>query len=288
MTARSVRTRTLYAQEQLDALFQAVETDDVVDPDVSLPVPVPVHFSEDDMRRCLDLCVQFWMQEARPAEMRHLAERLLISTDLPEQARLRYKHVRASYKHLRFALVLYGVKHRPPRLFAATVAVMGHLQDAFRNRRPHATRGYALLLRLLLSRPISMIVRREVERVRLDDAAGFLRFRRAEIGRVATWLQQPQITAHVFHAVRKVVSRQVSFYDTLHVLQPDDRLWKMSRFLSAINGLMGDMHDDLVRQAGTGHRDYARDTFALPHDIRWRLDALIAAYPTTDATPGVA
>lgn len=272
-----------YPPEILDALFEAVEMDDVVDPVVSLPDPIPVACGKADMHCCLELCVQFWREGANRADMRALTTTLLLTGDLPSDARRRYKLIRARYKHLRFALVLYSRNHRAPPLFRATVAVMGHLQDSYRNGRRTAVLGYALLLRLLLMQPVWIAVQREVAGVRLDDAEGFLRFRRAEVGRLRLWLgerlDETRLTAHRFHAMRKIISRQVSFYDTMRTLEPDERIFRMSRFLSAINGLMGSLHDDLVEESVAGRKDYHRDEFRVPQDIRDRLRTLTRAYP---------
>lgn len=271
--------RHTFPAAKLEALFEAVEMDDVVDPVVSLPDPIPVACAQQDMRRCLDLCIQFWREGANRADMVYLVSMLLRTGDLPPDARARYKLVRARYKHLRFALVLYGADHRAPLLFRSTVAVMGHLQDAFRNRRRSAVLGYAILLRLLLSWPAWTAVRREVDSVRLDGADRFLAFRKGEFARLRAWLTGGAMTSHRFHAMRKIVSRQVSFYDTMRTLEPAEPIYRMSRFLSAINGLMGSMHDDLVEQAGAGHLHYNRDEIPLPADIRQRLEALAQQYP---------
>ncbi|MCI4592089.1 hypothetical protein MOK15_18535 [Sphingobium sp. BYY-5] len=279
MTTATPSQPTIFSADILDAMFQAVEIDDVVDPVVCLPSPIPVDCTQDDMRRCLDLCRQFWREGAIRADMRDLTGTLLLTGELSQDARVRYKHIRARYKHLRFALVLYGTRHRPPLLFAWTVATMGHLQDAFRHRQRLAVLGYGLILRLFLSWPLWIAVQREVQTVRLDDPQGFLAFRKAEFSRLRTWLRAGSLTSHRFHAMRKIISRQVSFYDTMRTLKPDDQMYRMSRFLSAINGLMGSMHDDLVEQAGTGHRNYHRDLVPLPTDIRQRLEAITAHYP---------
>jgi len=280
--------RETFPADMLDALFEAVEMDDIVDPVVSLPDPIPLDCTQEQMRRCLDLCVQFWRAGAIRADMRELTDTLLLTGDLPRDARVRYKHIRARYKHLRFALVLYGRRHKAPLLFRSTVAVMGHLQDAFRNRRRAAVLGYGLVLRALLTWPAWAAVKAEVDAVSLDDAQGFLAYRKAEFGRLAQWLEGRALTGHRFHSMRKVVSRQVSFYDTMRTLEPDERIYRMSRFLSAINGLMGSLHDDLVEQAVAGQRDYHKDEFPLPQDIRDRLERLSHGYPgcTGTGAPG--
>jgi len=274
-----VSARHSFPRETLDALFQAVELDDVVDPVVSLPDPIPVSCTDDVMVRCFDLCLQFWQEGADRARMCDLVNTLLVTGDLPQDARVRYKHIRAAYKQMRFAVVLYGKRHKAPLLFRLTVAMMGHLQDAFRNRRRAAVLGYALMLRVMLSLPLWMAVRREIEAVEIDDANGFRAFHESEFRRLKSWLEGGALNGHRFHMMRKVVSRQVSFYDVRRTLQPDEQVYRMSRFLSAINGLMGSMHDDLVEQAGAGQRDYHRDDFPLPRDIGDRLKALVARNP---------
>jgi hypothetical protein len=269
--------RDPFSSSILDAMFYAVDTDDIVDPEVSLPNPVPVACTQEEMGRCLELCVQFWEQGADRIVMSNLAGQLLRTGDLSPDDRIRYKYIRARYKHLRFAFVLYGTKHKPPPLFAATVAVMGHLQDAFRIGNRAGVMRYGILLRALLSKPVWQYVKREVSDVRLDNASGFLAFRQGEIRRIQRALEKA-VTSHGFHSIRKIVSRQVSFYDTLKTLEPNDQLYKVSRFLSAINGLMGNMHDDLVEQAGAGQRNYHRDVLELPDDIRARLEMFVAHY----------
>jgi hypothetical protein len=267
-----------FPAETLHALFEAVEIDDVVDAEVSLPDPIDLRCPQDEIRRCFALGLQFWSRGFNRASLLRLVHRLLRHGDLAPAERLEYKHIRAKYKQFRFALVLYGARHRVPLLLSVTVAVMGHLQDAFRNRRRGAVTGYALLLRCLLARPAWQAVQRRARRIRLDDETGFLRYRRTEILRLREMLGQDELTGHMFHATRKIVSRQVSFYDTRRSLRPSDHDYRMSRFLSAINGLMGSRHDDMVEQAAAGERAY-RTAAPLDADIRRRLETFVARYP---------
>jgi hypothetical protein len=271
--------RSAFSPQVIGALLDAVEMDDVVDPVVSLPDTIPVDCDQDEMRRCLALCIQFWREGAIRSDLKTLAHTLLLTGDLPRDDRRRYKLIRARYKHLRFALVLYGARHRAPPLFRTTVIMMGHLQDAYRNERRFAVLGYALALRLLLARPIWWAVHHEIANVRLDGAQGFRDFRSAEMRRLDQWLTDSSLTAHRFHAMRKIVSRLVSFYDTRRSLEPDDRSMRMSRFLSAINGLMGSMHDEFVERTAAGQQDYHHDPIMLPKDIFERLRDLTQSYP---------
>jgi len=267
-----------FPPETLVAFFEAVEINDVVDPDVHLPNPILPDCPQEDMRRCFALCMQFWTMGVSRAKLLTLTGTLLRTGDLPPADRIGYKHIRARYKQLRFALTLYGARHRPPTLFGVTVAVMGKLQDAFRNGHRRAVIGYGLLLRTLLSRPLWAFVRHSVSTVRLDTAAGFLAYRKGEIRRLQKMLEQGTLTGPQFHALRKIVSRQVSFYDSLRSLDHRDHHYRMSRFLSAINGLMGSHHDEMVEQAMVGQRDY-RMADTLDSDLRQRLEQLVDRYP---------
>lgn len=262
----------------LQALFDAVEIDDVVDDIVGLPTPINLDCTAQEMQRCFALCLQFWQQGFSRHDLLHLVKTLQQHADLNADERRQYKHIRAKYKHLRFALMLYSHDHQVPKIFGATVAIMGHLQDSFRNGRRIATLGYAWLLRALLSRPIWNSVQLAVATRTMTTADDFLSYRRSDMGRLKNMLQQSEFTGPQFHAMRKIVSKQVSFYDTLRSLEPSEHSYKMSRYLSAINGLMGSCHDRMVEQAGTGERPY--DSLApLDADIQWRLEALVTAYP---------
>lgn len=267
-----------FPPEMLAAFFDAVEINDVVDPVTPLPDSVTLDCTAREMRRCFALCLQFWTEGVSRAELLRLTRQLGRTGDLSAADRVRFKHIRARYKQLRFALVLYGARHRPPPLFSATVAVMGQLQDAFRNGRRRTVTLYALLLRLLLARPVWAHVRHGLRATRLDTADGFLAYRKAQIGLLRRALEQDRLTGHQFHALRKIVSRQVSFHDCSRVLTHGDHHHRMSRFLSAINGLMGGRHDDMVEQAMSGERDYATAA-PLDADIRQRLERLVARYP---------
>ncbi|WP_260928080.1 hypothetical protein [Novosphingobium sp. 9] len=270
---------TRYSAQIIDALFDAVENDDVVDPVVSLPDTMPVSYNRQQMQACLDLCIQFWTEGTQRTSLLSLTGALIRTGTLTPEARRTFKLIRARYKHLRFALVLYGARHKAPLMFRTTVVVMGLLQDAFKLERRAATIWYALLLRVLASWPVWIGVRREVADVPLDSAEGFRRFRKEEIDRLRLWLEAPDLNAHRFHAMRKVASRLVSFYDTARILEPDEDAYRLSRYLSAINGLMGSLHDVLVAEAAAGQRDYDNDPVELPADIRQRLTALAEAYP---------
>lgn len=262
----------------LEALFDAVEVNDVVDAEVSLPDAIAAASTDDMVHRCFWLAWQFWLAGVRRRDLLALLATLARRGDLDPADRRRYKSIRARYKQLRFALVLYGVRHREPLLLGLTVKALGSLQDAFRYGQRRRIRQYRWLLRVLLASPVWQFVRRRAGAVRLDTAGGFLAYRKREIGRLRQLLQRPLLTGREFHRVRKIVSRQVAFYDHVRTLEADDQAYRLSRFLSAINGLMGSQHDVMVRQDLAGERDYDCP-LPLPRELRWRLEAFVAAWP---------
>ncbi|SVW22971.1 Uncharacterised protein [Klebsiella pneumoniae] len=92
-------------------------------------------------------------------------------------------------------------------------------------------------------------------------------------------IAKPQLTGREFHDVRKIISQQVSYYDTLRSLDPENKeALLISRFLAAINGLMGDKHDDMVADDMENRRSYDAPV-ALDSDIRQRLELLISRFP---------
>lgn len=277
MNRRSGPAWETFPAETLKALADGVEIDDVVDRHVSLPDTLVLECTQVQMRSCFALCWQFWNAGVVRSELIQMVKALARDGDLDPPHRLRYKHIRAMYKQLRAALLLYGRHHREPLLFRTTVRVLGSLQDAFRHGRGPAVHGYGLILRLLLSPPIWNIVKYRVGRVHIDTAPGFVAYRKREVGRLKQMLVRKQFSGREFHAMRKIISRQVAFYGHLIILQPNEATHTIWRYLSAINGLMGARHDELVEEAVANARAY-RSARPLAHDTRQRLAAFVTSY----------
>lgn len=267
-----------FPRETLRRLFDAVDTDDVVDAHVALPDPIVLSAPRDQIERCYALCLQFWHDGVHRKELLQLVDKLLRNEGLSADERMLYKYIRARYKHLRFAQRLYGKRHRSGLVFDITTRVMGHLQDAFRSGRRAGVLRHGRRLKLLLSRPMWIMVKRGLEQIELDDEAGFIAHQRAEMRRLKKAMERTHFAGHQFHTVRKIVSMQVSYYDTVRSIAPEEHALRMSRFLAAINGLMGARHDEMVAESLSGRRSY--DTPApLTTQMRLRLEALVARYP---------
>jgi hypothetical protein len=267
-----------FQAETLRRLFDAVDVNDAVDAHVALPDPIVLACPEESIRQCYALCLQFWKDGVSRKDALRLVKKLLRNEGLSADERLEFKHIRARYKHLRFSQRLFSKSHTSLYLFDKTTRMLGKLQDAFRGGQREDIVRSGLRLRVLLSWPVWAIVQRAMENTRLDNEAGLIAFQKAELRALKKAVEGTNFAGHEFHTVRKIVSMQVSFYDTLRTLGPDDHALRMSRFLAAINGLMGSRHDEMVAEALSGRRHY--DTPApLANETRSRLEALIARYP---------
>jgi len=267
-----------FPAETLRRLFDAVDVDDIVDAHVALPDPIVLACPDESIRQCYALCLQFWEDGFTREDALRLVEKLLRNEGLSADERLEFKYIRARYKHLRFAQRLYSERHRSDRLFDLTTRVLGKLQDAFRSGRRSGIVRSGYQLRVLLSKPVWAMVKRSMENTRLTTEAGLIAFQKAEIQDLKKAVARTHFAGHQFHAVRKIVSMQVSFYDTLRTLGPNEHAFKMSRFLAAINGLMGSRHDEMVAEALSGRRNYETPA-PLANEIRSRIETLIARYP---------
>jgi len=267
-----------YADDTLIRLFDAVNVNDIVDAPVALPNPIVLACPDETLRRCFALCLQFWEDGVTRSDLLRLVGKLLRNEGLTVDERLEYKNIRARYKHLRFAERLYGKKHQSGYLFDRTTIALGNLQDAFRSGRRSAILRYGLKLRLLLSWPVWSLIKRGVEHTRLDDEAGVFAYQKSEMRHLKETLASADFGGREFHHVRKIISMLVSFYDTQRSLEPSDHAYRMSRFLAAINGLMGARHDEMVTESLAGRRDYNTPA-PLTRETRARLEALVARYP---------
>jgi hypothetical protein len=267
-----------FPAEPLRRLFDAVDVDDIVDAHVALPDPIVLACPQDTIRDCFALCLQFWEDGFSRKELLGLVEKLLRHEGLTADERLQYKYIRARYKHLRFAQRLYSQDHTSGYLFDLTTRVMGHLQDAFRSGQREEIVRRGMKLRFLLSKPVWFIVRRGMERTRITSEAGLIAYQRSEIARLKELISRTTFAGDEFHDVRKIVSMQVSFYDTLRSLGRNDHAYAMSRFLAAINGLMGATHDEMVAESLSGRRDYETPA-PLAQETRARIETLVARYP---------
>jgi hypothetical protein len=267
-----------FPPDQCQALFDAVLIDDEVDDDARLPAAIRFDYAQDELAACFRICRQLWYSGFDRDRLVGLVAKLVRDRDLEDADRLRFKHMRAKFKHFRYAHALYGEAHAYPALLNRITVTMGKLQDAYRNGRRGTVLREAAILRLLLTRlPLGGLYR-EADRIMLTTGAAFRKLLEKDVRSLAMIVADDTVTGHQFHVTRKVVGRQVSFWDTLRTIAPTPDRYDMSRSLSAINGLMGDLHDVLVERRALDRASYGQ-SFVLPAEIRGRIEALLTIYP---------
>lgn len=272
-------TRVTFSPDVLQRLFVAVEENDIVDQHTSLPEIIDPHCTEENIQRCYALCLQFWEVGVARKDLLHLVLKQLKGVGLSEKERMQYKYIRARYKHLRFALRLYRKNHYSGRLFSKTTVFLGHFQDGFRNGNKDIIATYGKRLRICLSLPAWMLVQYSLRHSRLETASGFIAYCQAQLRTLQTLIAKPKLTGSEFHDMRKIISQQVSYYDTLRSLDPHNQdARSVSRFLAAINGLMGDRHDEMVADDMEMRTPY-EEPCALDSNIRERIEHFLAHYP---------
>ncbi|BDZ05987.1 hypothetical protein MUTS16_70600 [Escherichia coli] len=117
---------------------------------------------------------------------------------------------------------------------------MGRFQDGFRNGKKNIVSYYGNLLRVYLSSPVWSLVNYSLRHSQLESVSGFIAYRQKQMHTLKEIIAKPRLTGREFHDVRKIISQQVSYYDTLRSLDPENKeALQISRFLAAINGLMG-------------------------------------------------
>ncbi|WP_413724109.1 hypothetical protein [Sodalis sp. RH16] len=268
-----------FAPETVQLIFTAVEEDDIVNEQTSLPQSIDLQCSQENIRNYYALCLQFWQEGFTRLELQGLVHKVLKGGELSATERMQYKYIRSRYKHLRFAQRLYSKKHESSLFFRQTTVVLGHFQDAFRNGNKDAIRFYGNILRIYLSLPVWIRVHYALRHTRLDSENGFIVYRQEQMRALRALIAKPQLTGREFHSVRKFISQQVSYYDTLRSIDPSNQdAYKISRFLANINGLMGDRHDEMVADKLAGRKAYDEPAL-LDINIRQRLELFLARYP---------
>ena len=267
----------IFAGDLCDTLFSAILIDDRIDSIIKLPVSVQLDYSVEELTACFTLAHRLWLTGFDRRKLIYLTDLIRRDGDLVESDRVRFKHMRAKFKHLRYAHALYGVEHCYPRLLNQMTIIMGQIQDACRNQRFEAAVRKSVLLRLLLTKLPSHWLRIEAERLIPTTSNAFRLLIESDAEAMRAAVARSSISGEVLHEVRKRIGRQVSFWDTLRTLEPTTDRFRMSRALSAINGLMGDLHDNLVRRRAADPASYHRP-FVLPEMIRGRITSLLPCF----------
>ena len=101
-----------FAPALCETLFEAVLIDDEVDADLHLPDAIQFDHDQDKLVACFRLARQLWIEGFDRDLLIRLTGSLIREGDPGTEDRIRLKHVRAKFKHFRYAYALYGAAHR--------------------------------------------------------------------------------------------------------------------------------------------------------------------------------
>ncbi len=94
--------RKYFPLEASERLFVAIEEDDVVDAQVSLPPTIALSCTTEIIHDNYALCLQFWLNGVDRQELLRLVRKQAKGDELTADERKQFKYMRARYKHLRF------------------------------------------------------------------------------------------------------------------------------------------------------------------------------------------
>lgn len=267
-----------FSTEQCETLFAAVLAHDAIDLNATLPDAIHLDYTPEQLTQCYRICRQLWKDGVDRQALVDIVKKISRQRALNAEDQLLFKHLRANIKHLRFAYAACDSGHRYPRMFHWMTGVLGVLQDAFKNNHAGTISRVAVLARVVLSPPFYRLVTLEMDRFHPSTTSAFQRYVDAQITFIREHLAKQKVTSKEFHEIRKAISRQVALYDNLKILFPSDYHWQVSRYLGTINGLMGNMHDELIAKKFDKSQDYYADTFEMPEEIKLRLTTVAASF----------
>ncbi len=267
-----------FSEEQCTALFQAVLVHDDLYPEAKLPDKITLNYSEEQLNNCFKICLQLWQQGVDRKKFKAMIIKIYHQQALNPDEQLAFKYMRARFKHLRFAYGMLNNTHKYPLLFHIMIALMGYLQDAFKNNQKFSVKTTALVLRFFLSKVPYAVSVKKVYRFKLATPASFQSFVLKQIKFIRSNLEQEEVTSKVFHEMRIVISRLVALYDNLKTLYPSEYHNSISEYLSTLNGMMGGLHDKLIARKFNKTQNYNKDTFKIPGEIRHRLIILTKSF----------
>ena len=256
-----------------DDLFAAVLDHDLVDLTAELPGPIHLDYSQDQIIQGYRLSLQLWGDGVAQhiVFLRGYIKKVHQGKAISEEDQHAYKDIRAKMKHMRCACALFDARHRYPKYFNKLIITMGRLQDRIKNDLDTGKKKFAKRFRRYLSKIPYFWISREIENFQASTPQEFQAYMSQEIGQLKEAVGHEKITNREFHELRKVISRQVAFYDCMKVLYPSDYHRDVSRYLGTVYTLMGRVHDGIVLQNLSDTEDFYEKLIELPPDIKTRL-----------------
>jgi len=274
---RLMRVRR-FTNDQCHKLFADVLIHDDPYPNAKLPKEIHLDYSQQQLSDCFQICLELWKLDVSRDILNKTIKNIAQSGALDQHNKMGFKHIRANFKHLRFAYITFSKKHRVPFLFHSFIAVMGYLQDTLKTNQKRGIFSSAYVLQFCTKKWSYSTIVRKLDQFQPSNTEGFRNFVNSEINFIADRLTCEKVTGHIFHRMRISISRQVALYDNLKNLYPSDYHTSISQFLSTLNGMMGGLHDELIVKKYNKTQDYHDDLFDIPVEIRRKLTELVQSY----------
>lgn len=264
------------SQESLETVFNYVLLDDVPYPDTPLPSDVLPRSTSEEIMENYRLCWQLLEFGVNRPQFRALTKRIARTGHASVDEQRAFKYARAKFKHMRFACANLSKAHRYPLILHIVTIIMGNMQDAFKNNQRLSTFINGCFLWVALTPAFYWFIQLSLLTLRLDNPEGVLAYQRKQNTKLAHLMETlDATTGHEFHVMRKIISRRVAYNDSLRTIRPSESLNQLSEYLATINGMMGDMHDDLIEKKLNGTQHYRRDRFEAPHEIIKRITVFL-------------
>lgn len=265
-----------FSNKKIENLFHNIMIDDEIDLNSKCPKDIIPMCSQKELVKCYIITWQMLVDSIDFKDFRNILSNIIIKSSASSEERISYKQTRAKFKHMRFGCSNFDKRHVYPKSLHLITSLMGFLQDAFKNNQRFKTRWMATLLWIMLHPLIFKFILKRLRNFQPDTPENLNRFQLQKMKDLAQIvITRRSVTGQKFHSLRKIISRQTAYVDTLRVIRPDEDLNKLSIYLATINGLMGDMHDNLLEKHIKHEQNYYNDNFYLPDSINLRLENIV-------------
>lgn len=238
-----------FSDQECDQLFEMILVDDEIHLTSTLPDQFVFDYTQDQLIKGFMISRQIWYNIVMNYQFIKILHSLRYSCDLTKDEKAVYKKVRAKFKHLCYAYRAFDKRHRRPYWLGKITGVLGKLQDGFKNKKIWIVKPRAFILDHIWNNHGLFLLEQEANCFFPCDLVSFVRSFHNKLEMIKYKIgRQETITAHEFHSLRKTISMISATYGTFDVLFPSAYHHQIFQYLSTINGLMGDYHDELVEK----------------------------------------
>lgn len=270
-----------YSENQCQQLYDMICVDDEVNLQSVLPAKIDFNYTQKQLIESFMISRQLWLEGITEKRFSGIVNQLCSSCHISEEDKVIYKMVRAKFKHLCYAYRGFDARHKRPFLLGNITGLLGIIQDGFKHKKANIVIPNALLLKALWNKKGHSLLQKEVYRFFPCDVASFI----SAVDKRVTFIQNetrqnPTVTAHQFHTLRKQMSMLSAVYGTFDVLFPSPYHHQTFQYLATINGLMGNYHDILIEKKINKTQNYFFNHFTIPAEISSRLANFIKHFIT--------